>query len=107
MKILDQVKELVSGATVYGEPYVKNGLTVIPASRISGGGGGGQESGADAAAGGGAGVDARPVGAFVVKGDDVSWVPAIDVNRIVLGSQVVAVIALLTVRAIVKARARR
>jgi hypothetical protein len=37
---------------------------------------------------------------------ELSWRPAVDVNRIVLGGQVVAIIALLTVRAIVKARVK-
>jgi hypothetical protein len=37
----------------------------------------------------------------------VSWRPAVDVNKIILGGQVVAVVALLTIRAIVKARLRR
>jgi hypothetical protein len=38
----------------------------------------------------------------VIKGDDVRWQPAIDVNRIILGAQIVAVVALLTARAIVR-----
>jgi hypothetical protein len=36
----------------------------------------------------------------------VTWRPAVDLNRIVLGGQVVAIVALLTIRAIVKARAK-
>ncbi len=36
----------------------------------------------------------------------MTWRPAIDVNRIVLGGQIVAVATLLTIRSIVKARAR-
>jgi hypothetical protein len=36
----------------------------------------------------------------------VSWRPAVDLNRIVLGGQIVAIVALLTIRAIVKARAK-
>ncbi len=40
MKILDQVKDVVTGATVFGAPYEKNGVTVIPAAKVSGGGGG-------------------------------------------------------------------
>jgi hypothetical protein len=36
----------------------------------------------------------------------VSWRPAVDINRIMLGSQVVMAIALLTIRTIVKARAQ-
>ncbi|TMB41826.1 MAG: sporulation protein [Chloroflexi bacterium] len=110
MKILEQVKELVGGTTVYDAPYEKDGMTVIAASRVMGGGGGG-EMGKDAGeapggAGGGVGLDARPAGAFVIKGDDVSWIPAMDINRIVLGGQLVAIIALLSWRSVAKARAR-
>ena len=43
-----ELQELISGARdvvsvkrVYGEPYEKNGLTVIPAATVRGGGGGG------------------------------------------------------------------
>jgi len=110
VKILEQVKELVGGTTVYDAPYEKDGMTVIAASRVMGGGGGG-EMGKDAGeapggAGGGVGLDARPAGAFVIKGDDVSWIPAMDINRIVLGGQLVAIIALLSWRSVAKARAR-
>jgi hypothetical protein len=34
----------------------------------------------------------------VIRGNEVTWEPAIDVSRIVLGGQVVAVVALLTLR---------
>jgi hypothetical protein len=36
----------------------------------------------------------------------VTWRPAVDLNKVILGAQVVAVVALLTIRGIVKARAR-
>jgi hypothetical protein len=36
----------------------------------------------------------------------VTWRPSVDLNRIVLGGQIVAIVALLTIRAIVKARAK-
>jgi hypothetical protein len=52
-------------------------------------------------------MTARPVGAFIIRGGELSWRPAVDVNRIILGGQVVVIVALLTLRAIVKARARR
>lgn len=110
MRILEQVKELVGGTTVYDAPYEKDGMTIIAASRVMGGGGGG-EMGKDAGdapggAGGGVGLDARPAGAFVIKGDDVSWIPAMDINRIVLGAQLVAIVAFLSWRSVAKARAR-
>jgi uncharacterized spore protein YtfJ len=107
MRILDQVKEVVGGANVFGQAYDKDGLTLIPAFRVSGGGGGGQDAGPDAAAGGGVGMQARPVGAFVIKGSDVSWIPAVDVTRVILGGQMVMLAALFTLRTIVRVRARR
>jgi hypothetical protein len=36
----------------------------------------------------------------VLTGDRVRWQPALDVNRIVVGAQVVAVVALLTWRSV-------
>jgi len=51
-------------------------------------------------------MTARPVGAFIIRDGELSWRPAVDVNRIVLGGQVVAIVALLTFRAIIKARAK-
>ena len=51
-------------------------------------------------------MTARRVGAFIIRDGELSWRPAVDVNRIVLGGQVVVVVALLTARAIVKARSR-
>jgi uncharacterized spore protein YtfJ len=111
VKILEQVKELVGGTTVYDAPYEKDGMTIIAASRVMGGGGGGEmgdEAGGTggSGAGGGVGLDARPAGAFVIQGDDVKWIPAVDVNRIILGAQLVAIIALLTWRSVAKAKAR-
>jgi hypothetical protein len=52
-------------------------------------------------------MTARPVGAYVVRDGDLSWRPAVDVNRIILGGQVVLIVALLTVRAAIKARSKR
>src|SRR6266498_1154412 len=52
------------------------------------------------------GMSARPIGAFLIRGNEMSWRPAIDVNRIAFGGQIVAIVALLTIRAIVKARAK-
>jgi uncharacterized spore protein YtfJ len=94
---------------VFGESYEKDGVTVIPVASVQGGAGGGGGEGPDSqgkGSGSGFGLRARPVGAFVIRGDELTWRPAVDVNRIVLGGQVVAVVALLTIRAIVKARAK-
>ena len=109
MNVIDQVKDVVTRRRVFGETYEKNGVTVIPTARVRGGGGGGgaEANGEDGAgSGGGFGLDARPVGAFIIKGDEVTWLPAIDVNRIIIGAQIVAIIALLSWRYVAKARAK-
>ena len=107
--VMAQARDAITVKRVFGEPYQAEGVTVIPAAKVIGGAGGGegerpkeQEKGA----GSGFGVVARPVGAYLIRGGQVSWRPAIDVNRIVLGGQVVMAIALLTIRTIVKARAQ-
>jgi hypothetical protein len=43
----------------------------------------------------------------VVRGGEVSWRPAVDVTRIVLGGQVVLAFGLLYLRTRAKARAKR
>lgn len=115
MSVIDRARDALSVRRVFGEPYEKNGLTVIPVARLQGGGGGGRDRpqpGSDkdgegaSAGGGGFGLAARPVGVFVVRGDDVSFRPAVDVNRLVLGAQIVGIVALLTLRSIVKTRAK-
>jgi uncharacterized spore protein YtfJ len=108
--VLAQARDTMTVKRVFGEPYEKDGVTIIPAARVQGGAGGG--SGEDPqsqgrGSGSGFGVTARPVGAFIIQGGELSWRPAVDVNRIILGGQAVVIIALLTLRAIVKARAKR
>jgi uncharacterized spore protein YtfJ len=106
--LLDKVHDVLNARQVIGEPYEKNGTTLIPVVSIRGGGGGGDAgTGTPGGAGGGIGLTARPVGAYVIRGDTVTWLPAIDINRIILGANAVTVAALLVVRSIVKARTRR
>jgi uncharacterized spore protein YtfJ len=107
--VIAQARDAITVKRVFGEPYEKNGLTVIPAARVRGGAGGGAGEGQEGqgkGSGTGFGLSARPVGAFAIQGEDVTWRPSIDVNRVILGAQVVAVVALLTVRTIVKARSK-
>jgi uncharacterized spore protein YtfJ len=108
--LIEQVKDLVTGRRVFGEPYEKNGVTIIPAANVRGGGGGGgeeaNEHGGKGGAGGGFGLVARPVGAFVIKGEKVSWMPAIDVNRIILGAQILVIVAILSWRSVANAQAK-
>jgi uncharacterized spore protein YtfJ len=108
--VIAQARDTLTVKRVFGEPYEKDGVTVIPAARVQGGAGGGSgedPQGQGKGSGSGFGLTARPVGAFIIRDGEVGWRPAVDVNRIVLGGQVVAIVALLTVRAIIKAKAKR
>ena len=105
-----QATDAMTVRRVFGEPYERNGVTVIPAARVQGGAGGGEGEGPGGdGKGGGSGyaLNARPTGVFVIQGDDVAWRPALDVNRAILGGQLVAIAAILLVRTIVKFRAAR
>lgn len=107
-EILEKAQDTFTVKRVYGEPYESNGMTVIPAAAVrgGGGGGGGEDAEGQGGEGGGFGVAARPVGAYVLRGEDVQWEPAIDVTKIVIGGQIVAVMALLVLRSFFKARAK-
>jgi uncharacterized spore protein YtfJ len=108
-ELISSARDVVSVKRVYGDPYEKNGLTVIPAATVRGGGGGGSGETEDGEAQGGAGFGmmARPSGAWIIEDGDATWKPAIDVNRIVLGGQVIAMTAILVTGRILFARARR
>ena len=108
-EVLAQARDSMTVKRVFGEPYEKDGVTVIPAARVQGGagaGGGEDPQGQGRGSGSGFGVNARPVGAFIIREGELSWRPAVDVNRIILGGQAVVIVALLTIRAIIKARAK-
>jgi uncharacterized spore protein YtfJ len=115
--VLTAVRDKLTVKTAIGEPMVHNGLTIVPVARISAGGGAGtgREEAAQKAAGAagatgqgvGFGVRSAPVGVFVIRDDKVTWRPSVDVSKVILGGQVVAIVALLTVRSIIKARSRR
>jgi len=118
--VIDTIAHTIEANTsrrAFGDPLTFGEVTVIPAARVvgrggGGGGGGDARPGADKGAkgegsGGGLMQSARPVGALIVKGSEVSWRPALDVNRIIFGGQVVAVVALLVLRSFLKARRRK
>jgi len=101
--VLVGAQDALNVRRVFGEPVTIHDTTVIPTAAIGGGGGGG----GDAAQGGaGFGMTGRPSGVFVLRGDQVSWKPAIDVNRIVLGGQFVAMAALLFLGSLMLRHAR-
>jgi Uncharacterized conserved protein len=65
---------------VFGDPIETEGVTIIPARRSAGG----RRLAATARTTAGRfGIGAKPVGVYVIKDGDVSWQPAVDVNRII------------------------
>ena len=92
-------RDAITVKRVYGEPYERNGVTVIPAAMVAGGAGGGSGQDSEGQTGGGMGfgLGARPVGAYVIAGDSVRWEPAIDVSRIALQAIVAGCAALVLV----------
>ena len=107
--VINGVRDLTTVKRVYGDPYEKNGLTVIPAATLQGGGGGGggRQGDESSGSGGGFGVRARPSGAWIIEGDKVTWKPAVDANKVVLGGQLVTLIALLIAARVIDRRLER
>jgi len=104
LEAVSQAKDVINVRRVYGEPYQEDGLTIIPAANVIGGGGGGGDTAGNGGAG--FGVRARPAGAWVIKDGDVQWRPALDLNRVILVGQIIAIVALLVTRSIVKTLAK-
>lgn len=108
-ELLAEAKDVITVKKVFGEPYQSNGVTMIPAAAVRGGFGSGEGEGtptSPAGRGGGMGVSGRPIGAYQIKGDQVTWIPAVDVSRVIFTGQIMAIVALLVVRSILKSRKR-
>jgi uncharacterized spore protein YtfJ len=101
----DVVKDVMTVKRVFGDAYQVDGVSIIPVAAVRGGGGvgggggiGPEDQGKGSGAGMGFGANARPVGVFVVKDGSVSWRPSVDVLQIVLGGQLLALAAIVTIR---------
>ena len=101
--LLDKVSDNLSVRRAFGAAYEKDGTLIIPVALVAGGGGAGtartrQAAGTgdrpegdgaaprDPEAGGGFGGVVLPAGVYVVKGDQVRWVPAVNTTMIALAS---------------------
>lgn len=112
-KILEEAGNVLAVKRVFGDPIERDGVTIVPVARVRGGGGGGEGTPAATEGekgqtlggwGGGWGAQATPAGVFVIKGGDVAWQPAVDVNRLAIGGQIAFIVALLVLRSILKRR---
>jgi uncharacterized spore protein YtfJ len=111
--LLAKASDNLSVRRAFGTAYEKDGMLIIPVAIVAGGGGGGTartrrgnpaarpdgppeagptahdatpQDSARTDVGGGFGGLVLPSGAYVVKGDQVRWVPAVDVTIVVLAS---------------------
>jgi uncharacterized spore protein YtfJ len=106
-QLLSKINDNLTLARVFGEPIAHGDILVVPVARIRGGAGGGSGPGATTegpGSGGGAGSNATPAGVFVIKSGSLTWQPAPDVTRIVLGGQLVAVVLALVARSVLRRR---
>ena len=115
------VLDLLTVRRVFGEAYERDGVQVIPVAKVLGGTGSGYGSGeggddedpgdgtgygSGEGGGGGFGVRVRPVGVYVIDDAGVHWRPAVDVNRIVLGGQLVGIVAVVALSRALRKRRR-
>jgi uncharacterized spore protein YtfJ len=110
-ELLAKSRDALTVGRVFGEPIERDGVTIIPVARVAGAGGGGAGGGGkgeDRADGSGSGyaMSVQPAGVYVVRDGQVTWQPAVNVNRIVAGGQAVAVALFLVIWAIVRARSK-
>jgi uncharacterized spore protein YtfJ len=116
-EIIDQATDTLTVRRVYGEPIERDSMLLVPVAAVRGGAGGGGGEGrptgegvpavSGSGFGGGWGGETRPIGAFVIRNGEVSWQPVVDVNRVVLGGQMVAAVALVVAGMILRSRWRR
>ncbi len=87
---------------VFGEPIERDGVIYLPAAKVRGGGGGGGDT--EGNGGAGFGLTAKALGVYVIRDGKATWQPALDLNRVILGGQIVAIVALLVLRSIFRRR---
>ncbi len=108
-EVIGGARDAITVKRVFAEPYEKDGVTFIAAAAVggAGGGGGGHDEKGQEGQGAGFGVAARPAGAYVIKGGEVLWRPAVDVNRLVTMSALVLITLFVTRAKVARSRARR
>jgi uncharacterized spore protein YtfJ len=119
--VLNHARDTMTVKRVFGDPFEKDGTTVIPVANVMGGAGGGGGQGpmlppdgapADGAGGGsgsgaGYGLRVTPAGVYVIRAGEVEWKPAVDANRIAVQRTIGMVVGLLVLRSIIRTIARR
>lgn len=106
-EVVDRARDALSVERVFGQPIQQGESVILPVAKVRGGGGGGSGGAKDQEGeGGGFGLMVAPAGAFVVRGEKIRWMPAVDLNRIVLGGQLVALAGLILFSRVFRAKGR-
>lgn len=104
--VMEGVRDAITVKRVYGDPIERDNATIIPAAAVMGGAGGGEGGEGEAqGTGTGFGVRARPVGAYVMKGGEVTWQPAFDLVRVVMAGIMFAGLAAVMMAGVMRKRA--
>lgn len=114
--------DILTVRRAFGEPIREGDVTLVPVAKVLGGSGSGwgtgelggsaalqssRGEGSGSGGGGGFGVRVKPVGVYVVQGSTVTWRPALDLNRVILGGQLVGAFAALVLARALGRRRRR
>ena len=108
-ELLSEAKDAMTVRRAFGEPFESDGVTVVPVAAVRGGAGGGageDPSGESSGSGSGFGLSTRPVGVYVIRDGQVSWQSAFDLNRAILGGQIVFALLFLMLRAAIRSRGK-
>jgi uncharacterized spore protein YtfJ len=123
-EVMNHARDAMTVKRVFGDPYEKDGVTIIPVANVMGGAGAGGGTGVgakpekageeavgegagDTGYGMGYGLRATPAGVYVIKGGEVEWKPALDMNRLTMQRAAVAIVALFALRSIIRTLAKR
>ena len=107
-ELATSLREGMTVKRVFGDAYERDGVTVIPVARVRGAGGaGGGGNEAEGGGGGGFGLGAKPVGVYVIKDGQVSWRPAVDVNKVIGSATTMLLVTAVIARGALKRRAKR
>ena len=100
-EVLTEAQNVLTARRVFGDPIEIGGTTILPVATVAGGGGGGQKG--VEGTGVGFGVGARAAGVYVIRDGKVSWRPALNLNLVILGGQLVALVTILSLRSVLRA----
>lgn len=94
-ELFQRIGENLTAGRAFGPAYEVGSTTVIPVAMVAGGGGAGSGGGRNGTgadepkhsegSGGGFGSFVYPLGAYVVREDEVRFVPSFDLTRLAAG----------------------